>query len=459
MCDERRITMSTSPLSKPTPRPGLLPAVSATQAGSCVYGDSTPFPYEGNFIETIRHAIDCSVSILGAQQTIDRALARVAEVDRARHLERARLQTMSETLRRTLAVEMAPSAERLVRAGSRILDASRVAIEGEVAALETGAANEIGLARQAADEARALAQRALETFLLHHDLPGSETGLRLTAEESRYRAQAQIVTPFGVEAGFDLEIPAAHEWGRPVRVGDLSAGTEVHVSAESGLFFKKVAVQPVKLDRLFVTAIRVGFARGAMTLRRQPTSGAGYNIDIDASGDRTRVLMVRLGEDGLEAPDPVQDLTGEDAVHLLRLWQRVLASTEELARRRHVMTSAAFDGRALKTSDEPKLIVEKLVRYLAPIVREISQRSGASGELVLRRDVRAGRRDEIYITKAELFEKVLTLPPAFRGVLDPFELDSPRSPRAPAPSYPAHSEVEEAEFEELSSSALVVATA
>ena len=449
--------MSSSPTIK-TPRPGLVPAVT-TARGSCVYGDSTAFPHEGNFIETIRHAVDCGVALLASQHIIHRAISRISEVDRAKHMERSRLEAMSATVKRTLAVEMAPSAERLVRAGSRILEASRVAIEAEIVALETAAAGEIGRARASADEARTSAQRALETFLLHHDLPGSEIGLRLTAEEDRYKGQAQVATPFGVEASFDLQIPDAHEWGRHVRVGDLNAGTEVHVPTESGLFFKKVAVQPVKLDRLFVNALHVGYVRGAMTLRRQPTAGSGYKIDFDASRDRTRVLIARLGEDGMETPDPVQELAGEDAVHVLRLWQRVLDSTEELCHRRHVMTHAAFESHPIKSLDEPSLVAQKLIRFLTPIVREISQRSGAPGELVLRRDVRAGRRDEVYITKAELHEKVMTLPPVLRGVFDAFDLDSPRSPRAPAPSLPAYSEMEEEEAVELSSSALIVAQA
>ena len=237
----------------------------------------------------------------------------------------------------------------------------------------------------------------------------------------------------------------------------MTAGTEIHAPLESGLFFKKVAVQSVKLDRLYVTAVHLGSVRGAMTLRRQPTSGAGYKIDFDSRGERTRVLMLRLGEDGMETPDPVQELAGEDAVHVLRLWRRVLDSTEDLGRRRHVMTGASFDGHPVKTFDEPRQVAEKLIRLLTPIMREIAQRSGAPGELVLRRDVRAGRREEIYITKAELHEKVLTLPPALRAVFDAFELDSPRSPRAPAPSLHAYEEVEAEEaVEELSSSALVV---
>jgi hypothetical protein len=139
--------MSSSPSIKPTPRPGLIPAVAATPRPSCVYGDSTTFPHEGNFIELIRHAVDCGVSLLGAQHTIHRAIARTSEVDRAKHMERTRLESMSASLKRTLAGEMPPGAERLLRAGARILDATRVAIEGEILALETAACNEIGRGR------------------------------------------------------------------------------------------------------------------------------------------------------------------------------------------------------------------------------------------------------------------------------------------------------------------------
>ncbi len=467
--------MTSSPSTKPAARQSVTPSGPVSSGGSlassggslaaqvagaahasCLYGDSTAFPHEGNFIETIRHAVDCGVALLGAQQTIERANARAAEVDRAKHIERSRLEAMGNTLKRTLAPEMTPSAERLLRAGARILDASRLTIEAEVVALETAAATELARARTSAEQGRATAQRALETFLLHHDLPGTEVGLRFLAEEERYTARAHVETPFGVEATFELQVPHAHEWGRHVRVGDLNAGTEVHVPAESGLFFKKVAVQPVKLDRLFVTGLNVALMRGALTLRRGPTSGSGYKIDFDTSGDKKHVLLTHLGEDGLEAPEPAQSLSGDDAVHLLRLWQRVLDSTEELGKRRHVMTGAAFDSHPIMSFDEPRKIAERLIRFLAPMVREISQRSGAPGELVLRRDVRAGRREEIYITKAELHEKVLTLPPLLRSVFDPFELDSPRSPRAPAPSSPSYEEVDDEEAIEVSNSSLVV---
>ena len=91
-----------------------------------------------------------------------------------------------------------------------------------------------------------------------------------------------------------------------------------------------------------------------------------------------------------------------------------------------------------------------MVNVLGPVVQEIARRSGAPGELVLRRDLGEGRREEIYITKAELHEKILLLPQSLRGAFDPFELTGgPRSPRAPAPSEPIYLDAQDEDEDEV----------
>jgi hypothetical protein len=161
-----------------------------------------------------------------------------------------------------------------------------------------------------------------------------------------------------------------------------------------------------------------------------------------------KATLRKLGEDGHPTPDPIIQLEGEDAVHVLRLWNRVVDTTQDLGMRRQAMTSASFDGKPLKEIEEPQEVANKLINVVAPVVQEIAKRSGAPGELVLRRDMGEGRREEIYITKAELHEKVMTLPATLRPVFDPFDLsEGPRSPRAPAPSEPIYLEPEGIEDE------------
>lgn len=436
------VTRSSSPPSKPSERE-LRPG--------CVYGDSTPFPHEGNFIETVRHAVDCGVALMNAQHVIVKSGARAHDIERARQIERTRLEQMANSVKRALLQEMSGGSDRLQRTGGRINDATRMAADAEIGALEVMANEELAKARIIKDGARSSALRAVETFLLRHDLPGTQVALRILAQESGYASQAVVGTPFGVEAVFELFVPAAHEWGRVRRVGDLASGVEVHVPLESGLFFKRIEVQAVRLDKLYFGTLHLSGERSVITLRKQPRAGTGYKLVFDASKQQQppRVFISKLDEEGVETADEALELRGNDAVHVLRLWQRVLDSTSDLSMRRHAMSTALVDGRPILELDEPQLVCERLVRAMSPVVREIARRSGAPGELVLRRTVSAGRRDEIYITKAELQEKVMTLAPPLRLVFAPFELDSPRSPRAPAPSLPAYEELADEDVQAL----------
>ena len=413
-----------------------------------VYGDSTTFPYDINFIELIRHGVECGCALLGAQHAISTAVDRSGNLDQVRKQERARLDAMSDAVKLTLTAFMSSSSERMVRTASRILESARAVIEGEFNAMESQSNGVINSMRATVEHARDMSYRAIETFVLRHDLPNTAVGLRLLAGEDQYSGQALVTTPFGVEAVFSLAIPSAHEWGKLRRVAELSAGTEVHVPKESGWLSKRREMQIVKLDKLFVCEVAVTSDRSLITLRKGPRSGSGYQLEVSTE-NAPRATLRLLGEDGNPTADPMLELDGEDGVHALRLWNRVIESTRDLATRRQAMSSATFDGKPLNELDEPQAVCVRMVNVMSPVIQEIARRSGAPGELVLRRDLGEGRREEIYITKAELHEKVMSLPHLLRGVFDPFELtEGPRSPRAPAPSEPIMLDSVEYEEEE-----------
>lgn len=417
-----------------------------------VYGDSTPFPYDINFVELIRYAVDCGVTLMASQHAIATAVDRSGNFEQLRKQERARLDAMSDAVKLTMTAFMSSSSERMVRTASRVLETARSVIESELQLLEGQASGELSNTRAGIDRAREFAYRAVETFVLRHDLPNTSVGIRLLANEESYSGQALVATPFGIEAVFALAIPTAHEWGKVRRVAELSAGTEVHVPQESGWLSKRMAVAPVKLDKLVVTEVALASDRSLITLRKGPRSGAGFQLEV-TSESQPKAMLRKLGEDGSPTGDPTLELDGEDAIHALRLWNRVMDSTHDLAMRRQTMTSATFDGKPLRDVDEPQAIANKLINVLAPVVQEIARRSGAPGELVLRRDLGEGRREEIYITKAELHEKVMSLPATLRPVFDPFELsEGPRSPRAPAPSEPIYIDAGDSIEEEVTRS-------
>jgi hypothetical protein len=398
-----------------------------------VYGDSTPFPYDIDCIELLRHSVDCCVQLLSAEHAIQLTRERSRHLARAQEGERAELGAIWDAVRGALTAT-GVSSERTARSMSRVRDAARAALDDELATLEREAQKDASQERAIIDRAIETTCRAIETLLLKHDVPETALGLRLTAGEEQYNAEVTLQTPFGLDAVLTLAIPQGHEWSRPRRIADFTPGMEVRLPQESGWLSKRVELLPVKLDRLFVSAVTLSEAQAAILLRRTPTAGEGFQLRITLE-ESPRVLLTAVPESGIMDSEPPLPLEGEDRIQVLKLWSCIGDSTASLPMRRQSLIAAHFEGISLTTFEAPASIAARLIALLAPIVQEIGRRSGAPGELVIRRDLGQGRREEVYITRAELEQKILVLPPDLRSAFDPLGLVA-APPRPPSSAPP-----------------------
>src|SRR6202012_4418745 len=126
-----------------------------------VYGDSTTFPYDINFVELIRHAVDCGVTLMASQHAIATAVDRSGNFDQLRKQERARLDAMADAIKLTMTAFMSSQSERMVRTAQRVLESARSVIESELASLEGQASGEISNTRGTVDRARETSFRAV----------------------------------------------------------------------------------------------------------------------------------------------------------------------------------------------------------------------------------------------------------------------------------------------------------
>jgi hypothetical protein len=414
----------------------------AAAASPFVFGDSTPFPHDWSCLVAMKEAIVAAVGLVAVQHALQRARERAKEIEHRIATDRARLIAVAESVERTLLIETKGATSLVVRTATRIVASAKQCAEGEALAAELEAETEIAHLREGAIEARAHGMHALQMFLSKNDLPGTHLGFRLVAKEAGYGVEALISTSFGANAVFELSIPESNPWSRARRVVDVAPDTFINLPREAGWFSKRVEMARLTLDKLYVLAASGDGDRGMMILGRSQRAGAGYELEIDASCEPPRVVLAELDDQGNELSPAPLSLDREDRQRILNLWKRLRESLTEVLTRRTTLVSSTFDERPLE-NQEPQIVAKRLIDTIAPLFVEIAQRSGAPGELVLRRNVRTGRREEVYVTKAELAERVLTLPPQFRAPFDVLELDGPRSPRAPQPSFAMYEDVSE----------------
>ncbi|MET0591463.1 MAG: hypothetical protein ABW133_02110 [Polyangiaceae bacterium] len=267
---------------------------------------------------------------------------------------------------------------------------------------------------------------ALEKVLLGYDLPEAKNKIHVRlAEVGRYTATMESVTPYGMTTTLDLTIPSESAFAHDARVERILEGLEIRAPETAGWIRKESRMVPQKLNRFHITELTIG-EESVIKLRSSPEAqAAGYDITLRSEEPQVRIVKTgKDGEAGAFDPDPA------DLSSLFRLREKLEEEAQVIATKRRALTSARLDDEPVEQSARMRAFVEQLMRVVAPMVREIAAHSLSPGELVLRRMIGGDRREEIFVTTAELQATLDGLSDADRQLFSPLELDSGALPTA-----------------------------
>jgi hypothetical protein len=112
-----------------------------------------------------------------------------------------------------------------------------------------------------------------------------------------------------------------------------------------------------------------------------------------------------------------------DAARMAELRDKLMAAANELGGARKALVAARFDGTPLRDVEDPLLLADRLIQAIGPTVQEIALHSLAPSELVIKRLLGDDRREEIFVSKVELRERIRRAPESKRGLFEPLGLD------------------------------------
>lgn len=420
------------PRSNSSPPPG--------QRARYLFGDSTPFPLDENFLDTGCAAVECAVALLRADEVRveekrlvaaieQRTLAEVGHFDRVEASLRAAYADPIDDLRG----QIGASADRMAEALRREIMAFRDAAIAK--ALETAA-----LAR---------VMPAVGKFFEKHELPNTKWsiawGARLDGRGATV-AQVHARAPGDLDVSMDVAIPVDHAWSKAVRVSSIASGVGIHLVKKRVL--RKPRIELETLDALYVTELIDLPGECSMTLRRSSKkTSVGLRIVYGPDGG---VQVARIAEDGSRSADP-ETMTPEDAAIARALFARVTGQLRSLIPHRAKLRAAYFRDTPLhapptesapegRIFEQPAAIARLLIESIAPYIREIARRSAGAGELALKRTLGDGRREELFVSYETVLSGVSKLAPMHRALFDLFGLGMSHELSA-LPSLPQRADV------------------
>ncbi len=386
-----------------------------------LYGDSTPSSIDIDYVDFAQRMLDLCAELVTREEAMLRIEAERDDAERANEASAARLRDVATLVRDALApvsedddgdstaARCATAIERAATDQVREeLDRERSHLQATLQKLEDRAQLE-----------RDACVSALEALLLHWDLPDTTWEVGVVLEGETYTAVLSGTTPYGASTIVELCTHTSDTFDKIQRVGHLAPGLDLHAPQSGGWLRKSVKVAPQHIAKHCVTALTCSAGHIRLELRAQPDGeGGGYDVDVDRKNAVVRVFQVGKDSDRREF-DPIT----KDVEPLVSFAEQLANAASALRADRRAVLEASFAGAPLAECPRPTELVRRFVAAMAPVITEMAAHSLSPGELVLRKPIADGRREEIFVSKRALGDKLASLPTERHDLFDALELD------------------------------------
>ena len=379
------------------------------------FGDGTPFPLRENFIDTIVAAVDCCVALHHMEMEVEGRHQRMREARKLASDELKRL----DALKALIETAVTPLIGRKQRA-PRASEAAAAKIYENAQSIIRQSREGVVSRRDSVIQEGAHPERndaildVLAGFFRAHSLPRTEWRLRWQATgEAGPTTELWAQASRDLELTFSCEIPEGSRWAGPQLTTELVPGLSLAASIDTG----SGRPRAVKLETFQLVDVQVSPGRDSFVLRENTRRAAlGLHV-VMPRGDGGAPLVVALDRRDQPTGQPFYlDDTGSAALHAI--WAAIDGHLTGLLAARSAVSAARIGGRDVTIVDHPSQVAESILLALAPLVREMRMRSRVPGELILKRDLGGDRREEMFVPRQVLWEKLATLPGHHRQVFE-----------------------------------------
>lgn len=231
-----------------------------------LYGDSSSFPLNQNFLETLAAATDCCCSLLHVDENIGKASLVADQASSAAMKELADIDQLMQRVEKALRQR-----DHLSNATAKVVEQVAATAKGQFDKARDGIQSwrdgTIRKAQRGCGPADIMAP--IHRFLVKHELPYTSWGLRWKSGRGEEPVQAQVyaIMQRGLTATLGVAIPSRHMWAQPIRVGQLTPGIVIQLMGKNWLGKEKMLDE--NLDKHFVVRVTRTSERHAIILSKK----------------------------------------------------------------------------------------------------------------------------------------------------------------------------------------------
>lgn len=396
-----------------------------------LFGDSVPFPPQYDFLAALKVFVEQGTAA-ARYDGEGRAAMETAETDAA-------IRTHAiEALESAHFAAMHAIGTATTGGQPLIVDYAQKVQDYATALVAQTKADSIAAAERAREAARAKTEHgrtqlrgALDALLIALRLPVVESRILMDVADGRNDFQTVLTHSEGIATSFALSVDTLDDWQKPRRVSDFTRGVNLPVGLKRSLFKRTVTHEVVSLDDYYLGGFDLADETVELRLRRKPDQKDSLVFELRHTDTGFYAEVLHPDDPDASALEPVLDSSA--ATELERFTTLLRSACGPVVAHRSRVLSVALGGQDVLEQGLVPQLLGTIVKLITPTVADISRRSASPAELTLKTEDDDGKRQEIYVKKAELFAKLADVPPNEKPIFEPLRVALEARPETPPP--------------------------
>jgi hypothetical protein len=375
-----------------------------------LYGDSTEFQMHIDFLRLVNNFVETSVKTINFENAVFDLKETIMDRRRLKNSVTDEMDNFILTVENAIgeAVSRSKEQETIVKYAQKSKEFLKKFIEDGKKNFTDEIFQEIAQFEQKIEEADEANRKTLESFFIYDPIPVIGKIYTIKADDKGFSARVQIDSEEGISCHFDIASSESPFWKGNVRVRDFVKGVEIPARMKKPFLKKELVPDIVSIDDFNLGDLILSDKELEVVFRkRNDANSERVRLKMNLKGDFSVDVQYADENEVEKSVNAVPELNNE--INILRLQElgtKIVEQTNKLyPKKQKLLTITLKDNDVFKENLVYDLM-QKVALILAPTVTEIKTRSPSDVELSLKSEDESGKRNELYLKKSEVKEKL-----------------------------------------------------
>jgi len=378
-----------------------------------LYGDSTEFQMQIDFLRLLNNFVETSVKTIKLENAVFDLKETIMDRRRLKNSVIDEMDNFTLTVENAIAgaVSRSKEQETIVKYAEKSKEFLKKFIDDGKTNFTDEIFQEIAQFEQKIEDADEGNIKTLESFFIYDPLPIIGTIYTIKAAEKGFSARVQVDSEDNISCIFDIASSELPFWKGNVRVRDFVKGVEIPARMKKPFLKKELVPDIVNIDDFLLGDLILSDKELEVVFRkRSDTNAQRFRLKMNLKGEFS-VDVSHAEENGMEKSiNAVPELKNElNILRLQELREKIVEKTNYLYPKKQKLKTILVKDRDVFEENLVYDLMQRVAQIFAPTVAEIKKRSPSNEELSLKSEDESGKRNEIYLKKSEVKEKLTAI--------------------------------------------------